>query len=210
MALTSIIALYIILNTAYFIYPSDLHNGETWETPMDHMNISQSFWFDLDVGFTYNNAKILANDENTQVSIQNMLNISNSSPSNTIIVIRDITHEDEGFDWRKAMYYLPDYNVYYLLDQENSGLTNQVSLWGGKNHNYYTLESTSIYVPMNSSTTKIIWIMNNQTTFYQEVENELGVNQIPLPNGLNIYYSNIGNQTSNFQISNFIFQVNNQ
>jgi hypothetical protein len=61
-------------------------------------------------------------------------------------------------------------------------------------------------VPMNSSTTRIVWIMSNQTSFYQEVKKEVGVNSIELPNGLNIYYSQIGNQTSSFQISGFIFQ----
>ena len=37
-------------------------------------------------------------------------------------VLRDITREDEGFNWRKAMYYLPNYDVYYLFDQENLGV----------------------------------------------------------------------------------------
>ena len=197
----------MILNTAYFIYPCDIHNGETWETPVDHMSTVQQLWFDLDVGFIYNHAKIDANDENTKLTIENILKISNSNPSSSIVVIRDITHEDEGFNWRKAMFYMQDYDVYYLFDKENSGLTNQVSLWHGKKHSYSTSEASSVDIPMNSSTTKIIWIMSNQTSFYQEVKDKLGVNKISLPNGLNIYYSNVGNQTSDFQISNFIFQV---
>ena len=67
------------------------------------METSQELWFDTDVGLIYNNAKISANDENTALHIQNILNISNSDPSGTIIVIRDINREDEGFNWRKAM-----------------------------------------------------------------------------------------------------------
>ncbi len=205
-ALVSIITIYIILNTVYFIYPWDIHNGATWETPTDKMETSQELWFDVDVGLIYNNAKISANDKNTALHIQNILNISNSDPSSTIIVIRDINREDEGFNWRKAMYYLPGYDVYYLFDDENSGITGNVSMWHGKNNSYTTSEATTMDVPMNSSTTRIVWIMSNQTSFYQEVKKAVGVNSIELPNGLNIYYSQIGNQTSSFQISGFIFQ----
>ena len=170
------------------------------------METSQELWFDVDVGLIYNNAKISANDKNTALHIQNILNISNSDPSSTIIVIRDINREDEGFNWRKAMYYLPGYDVYYLFDDENSGITGNVSMWHGKNNSYTTSEATTMDVPMNSSTTRIVWIMSNQTSFYQEVKKAVGVNSIELPNGLNIYYSQIGNQTSSFQISGFIFQ----
>ncbi|MBP2046980.1 protein O-mannosyl-transferase family [Methanobacterium aggregans] len=204
--LASILVIYALLNAAYFIYPGDIHNGDTWETPMDKMSTTQEIWFDLDVGLIYNNAKISANDENTALHIQNILNISNSDPSSTIIIIRDITREDEGFNWRKAMYYLPGYDVYYLFNEENSGITANVSSWHGKNHSYTTSKAPTLDVPMNSSTTRIVWIMSNQTSFYQEVKSKVGVNSIKLPNGLNIYYSQIGNQTSNFQISGFIFR----
>ncbi|MCE7699160.1 MAG: glycosyltransferase family 39 protein [Methanobacterium paludis] len=131
--------------------------------------------------------------------------LSNSDPRSTIVVIRDITREDEGFNWRKAMYYLPGYDVYYLCDQENTGITGQVSSWHGKNHSYNISQAPVLDIPLNSAT-KIVWIMNDQSSFYQEVKDRLGVSSISLPNGLNIYYSNIGNQTSDFQISNFIFQ----
>lgn len=204
--LVSLVLVYAIVNAVYFVYPCDIHNGAIWETPMDKMGSSQELWFGLDVGFIYNNAKIHANDENTQLHIQNILNISNSDPSSTIIVVRDITREDEGFDWRKAMYYLPGYDVYYLFDQENSGIMGKVSLWHGKNLSYTTTEATTLYVPMTSKTTRIVWIMSDQTSFYQEVKDKLGVNTINLPNGMELYYSYVGNQTSNFQISDFIFQ----
>ncbi|GEM_PF-6515469 len=48
--------------------------------------------------------------------------------------------------------------------------------------------------------------MSDQTSFYQDVKDKLGVNAIKLPNSLKIYYSYVGNQTSNFQISDFIFK----
>jgi hypothetical protein len=61
-------------------------------------------------------------------------------------------------------------------------------------------------VPVTSKTTRIVWIMSDQTSFYQDVKDKLGVNAIKLPNSLKIYYSYVGNQTSNFQISDFIFK----
>ncbi len=201
-----ILLIYVISNTLYFVYPYDLHNGQIWETPTDKMGTNQKILFGIDVGLLYDHAKINANDENTQLHIKNILNISNSSPQSTIIVIRDINREDEGFNWRKAMYYLPDYDIYYLFDNENSGIKGKVSMWHGKDHNYNISKSHVLDVPLNSSTIKIVWIMSNQTSFYQEVRNKFGVNEIDLQNGMKLYYSYVGNQTSDIKVSDFIFQ----
>ena len=201
-----ILLIYVISNTMYFVYPYNLHNGQIWETPTDKMETNQKVWFGIDVGLLYDHAKINANDENTQLHIKNILNISNSDPQSTIIVIRDITREDEGFNWRKAMYYLPGYDVYYLFDHENSGIDGNVSVWHGKDHSYNISKSSIEDIKLNSSTTKIIWVMSNETSFYQEVKNNFGVNGINLPNGMKLYYSYVGNQTSDIKISGFIFQ----
>jgi hypothetical protein len=170
------------------------------------METNQEIWFGIDIGLIYNNAKINANDENTQLHIENILNISNSDPESTVIVIRDITREDEGFNWRKAMYYLPGYEVYYLFDHENSGIDGNVSVWHGKDHSYNISKSSVEDIKLNSSTTKIIWVMSNETTFYQEVKDNFGVSRINLPNGMKLYYSYVGNQTSDIKISGFVFQ----
>ncbi len=204
-ALTLILTLYIVLNTIYFIYPFEIHNGEIWETSLEDMNTSQKVMFGMDVGFLYNTAKINANDENTQLHIENILNISNYDPSSTIIVVRDITREDEGFNWRKAMYYLPNYDTYYLFDGENSENNKSVVSWHGKDQHYTKSEGDTLNITMNSSTSKIVWIMSNETSFYQEVNDKFGVHSISLPNGLNIYYSDVGNQ-SETTISDFIFK----
>jgi hypothetical protein len=204
-AIISLLVIYAVLSSICFLYPYNIHEGQIWETPMEKMGVSQDVSFGLDVGLFYNNAKINANDANTQLHINDILNISNSDPISTIVVIRDITREDEGFNWRKAMYYLPGYDVYYLCDPENTGITGQVSSWHGKNHSYNISQAPVLDIPLNSAT-KIVWIMSDQSNFYQEVKDKLGVSSIDLPNGLSIYYSNIGNQTSDFQISNFIFQ----
>lgn len=204
-ALTLILTIYVILNAIYFIYPFEIHNGEIWETSMNDMNTSQKVMFGLDVGFLYNTAKINANDENTQLHVENILNISNYDPSSTIIVIRDITREDEGFNWRKAMYYLPSYDVYYLFDWENSKNDGSVVSWHGKDQHYTKSEGDTLNITMNNSTKKIVWIMSNETSFYQEVNDKFGVHSISLPNGLNIYYSDVGDQ-SKTTISAFIFK----
>ncbi|MEL7670331.1 glycosyltransferase family 39 protein [Methanobacterium sp.] len=201
-----ILLIYVISNTIYFVYPYNLHNDQIWETPTDKMETNQEIWFGIDVGLLYNNAKINANDENTQLHIENILKISNSDPESTVIAIRDITREDEGFNWRKAMYYLPGYEVYYLFDHENSGIDGNVSVWRGKDHSYNISKSSVEDIKLNSSTTKIIWVMSNETSFYQEVKDNFGVGEINLPNGMKIYYSYVGNQTSDIKISGFIFQ----
>ncbi len=204
--LSFILLIYVLSNTVYFVYPYNLHNDQIWETPTDKMETNQKVWFGIDVGLLYDNAKINANDENTELHIKNILNISNSDSKSTIIVIRDITREDEGFNWRKAMYYLPDYDVYYLFDHENSGIDGNVSVWHGKDHSYNISKSNVEDIKLNSSTTRIVWVMSNETSFYQGVKDNFGVNRINLSNGMKLYYSDVGNQTSDIKISGFIFR----
>lgn len=204
--LGSILLIYVVSNTVYFVYPCNLHNDQIWETPTDKMETNQEIWFGIDVGLLYESAKINANDENTRLHIEKILNISDSDPQSTIVVIRDITREDEGFNWRKAMYYLSDYDVYYLFDHENSGINGNVSVWHGKNHSYTVSKAKVENIKLNSSTTKIVWVMSNETSFYQEVKDEFGVSGIDLPNGMKLYYSYVGNQTSDIKISGFVFQ----
>ena len=204
--LSFIMLIYILSNTVYFIYPCDLHSDQVWETPTDKMDTIQKLWFGIDVGLIYDYGKINANDENTLLNIDQILNISGSNPQSTIVIIRDINREDEGFNWRKAMYYLPDYDVYYLFDHENSGIINNVSVWYGKDHSYTISKGSVEDVKLNSSTTRIIWIMSSETSFYQEVKDKFGVSEITLSNGMKLYYSYVGNQTSDIQVSGFIFR----
>ena len=104
------------------------------------------------------------------------------------------------------MYYLPDYNVYYLLGSENSHITNNtVTVWHGQYNNYNITYAPVVDIPLNQSVKQIIWVMSNQTNFYQEVQSQVGVQTISLPNGLNIYYSNIGSGPVNLQIGGYVF-----
>ena len=200
-----LIAAYVVINSVYFLYPYNLHSETTWETSMNNMNQTQKITLGLDMLFMYNYEKIHINDESMEQHLDMIKKISNSN--NSIIVIRDILREDEGFSWRKAMYYLPDYNVYYLLDSEDSQFKtsketgNNIELLYGKNHSSNetsdnTIETpvtNTVDIPTNSHTEQIIWIMNNQTEFFKEIESKNKLYAINLFEGLKIYYFDVQN-----------------
>ena len=200
-----LIAVYMVINSVYFIYPYNLHSEITWETSMNDMNQTQKITLGLDMLFMYNYEKIHVNDESMEQHLDMIKEISNSN--NSIIVIRDILREDEGFSWRKAMYYLPDYSIYYLLDSENSEFKtsketgNNIELLYGKNHSsnetsdntIKTPVTNTVSIPTNSHTEQIIWIMSNQTEFFKEVESKNKLYTINLPDGLKIYYFDVQN-----------------
>lgn len=201
----------IILNSLYFIYPYHFNLEETWETPVSQMNEQQKIKLGADMLFMYNYEKIYINDKNTEIHIKTILNLSNFDPASTMVVVRDITREDQGFSWRKSMYYLPDYDNYYLLDYENSQfksshMTINSSVSYGKYHMGTGYQGETVEIPVNSSTKRIVWIMSDKSEFFKEVQSKLGINVINLPNGLKIYYSDINGTDMNVQINNFIFK----
>lgn len=201
-----ILTIGVILNAVVYLYPYDLHQNVLWETPQGNLTESQKTMFDINVGLMYNQQKIKENDVNTMFHIETINNLSNSDPNSSVIVIRDITREDEGFNWRKAMYYLQDYKVYYLFDSENSHLTSGVSAWLGQNHTDEKSESSTIEINLDPSVTKIIWVMNNQTNFYKEVASYGNLHSITLPTGLEIYYTDVGSGSVNLKVSGFLFK----
>ena len=209
--LSLILIVYILLNGIYFLYPYHLNEESTWETQVSNMNSSQKITLGLDMFFMYNNEKIIANDQNMELHLQTLENLSGPNPNNTQIIIRDIIREDQGFSWRKAMYQLPGSDVYYLLDGENSQLKsnklqNQVSFSYGKNHTSNSSQSDVLEIPINSSAEKIVWIVDDRSEFFQELQSKIEVKTIKLSNGLNIYYSDIKNKKIDFQIGGFIFR----
>ncbi len=203
--LVTLLLIGIIVNSVIYLYPYNLHQGEIWETPQSELHGSEKIFYEINAGILYDNQKIKANDQNTNLHINTIKNLSNSNPNNTIIVIKDISRLDEGFDFNKAIYYLPDYNVYYLLDSENSHITNNITVWHGQYNSYNVTYAPVVDIPLNQSVQQIVWVMSNQTSFYQEVQSQVGVQTINLPNGLDIYYSNIGSGPVNLQIGGFLF-----
>lgn len=192
--LAILIAVYVLINSVYFIYPYDLHSEITWETSIGDMNQTQKITLGLDMLFMYNYDEIYTNDRNMNLTLNAIANISR--PENSIIVIRDILREDKGFSWRKAMYYIPEYNTYYILDDGDSQFKSTKT--GGNTlitqaNNHTIAKITNSEIPLNYSTERIIWVMSDKTEFFKEVGSETKINCISLPNGLKIYYSNIQN-----------------
>lgn len=202
----ALLAIGVIINSFIYLYPYDLHQKDLWETSQGDLTGQEKAFFYVNIGLMYTQEKIVNNDENTMLHIETINNLSNYDPDSTIIVIRDITREDEGFNWRKAMYYLPDYDVYYLFDSENSVNINNVTVWLGKNHSDQKFENQTVEIKLNQSVKRIVWIMNNQTTFYDEVKLNGNLHSIQLSNGLKIYYTDIDSGPVNIKISNFIFK----
>lgn len=211
MCIIIILILYIFINSVYFFYPYNLNEETTWETQISNMNYSQKITLGIDLSFMYNNEKRVINDQNMDLHIKNIMDISNFNPNTTQIVIRDIIREDQGFSWRKAMYYLPEYDIYYLFDSENSQLKSakmkdNVSFSYGKMHLGSGVEGNNLEIPIKPSTTKMVWIMDDKSQFYKELESQIEIKTIKLPNGLNIYYSDVENITMPLKVGEFIFK----
>jgi hypothetical protein len=211
---SAIIIIYVLLNSVYFLYHYNLNEESTWETQIDHMNTTEKMILGLDMLFMYNQEKITINDQNTEWHLEVIGNLSQNRPQSTQIIIRDIIREDQGFSWRKAMYALPEYSVYYLFDSSNSQLksnklNSQVSAYYGKNHTFTISQSSALEIPINSSTERIVWIMDNQSPFFQELQSQLEIKTIHLPNGLNIYYSEVKGKKLDFEVGGFEFKTTN-
>jgi hypothetical protein len=187
-----LLAIFVFINVFYFLYPTNLDYESTWETPLNYMDQNQEILLGIDMLFIYNFEKIHKNDLNTEYHINTILNSSN--PQNSTIIIRDILREDQGFSWRKAMYYLPQYDIYYISDNENSQFKSQKThnsfiIDYAKNHKTIEVENETLNIPLNDSTKQIIWVMSNKTNFFSKVTSKLDTSSVILPNGLKIYYS---------------------
>lgn len=212
--LSAMLIVYIVLNSVYFLYPYNLNEESTWETQITNMNSTEKIILGLDMFFMYNHEKITNNDQNMDWYLEIIGNLSNSNPNSTEIIIRDIIREDQGFSWRKAMYQLPEYGVYYLFDSDNSQLksnklNNQVSLSYGKNYTYQSFQSSELEIPIKSSTERIVWIMDDRSQFFQELQSQIEIKTIKLPNDLNIHYSDVKDKKIDLKVGRFIFKTKN-
>ncbi len=180
----------LIVNSIIYLYPYNLNQGETWETPPNEINVFNAVM--------YNNQIILAGDENSKLYIDAITNLSNSDPSSIIIVRVDAPNIGAGFDERKAQYYLSDYDVYRINSNNNSSYSFLT--------NYSLINVNTNEIDLNQSVTKIIWLTGNQTDFFQVLHSQIPINTLKLPNGLNIYYSELGNNSINLNVNGFIFK----
>ena len=135
----------------------------------------------------YTNAKIGSNDHNTHVYLDAISMVPGSNQNNTMIVIGEINKGNEGFNWRKAMYYLPYYPTYYLIEANHF----IASPWYGQNHTNEWSNSNIFTIKLNKSTEKIIWIISDESTYFPQITSQIDVKTINLPDGKKIYYSNV-------------------
>lgn len=182
-----LLSISILINSIYFAFPYGYNEDNVWETPFYGMSINEKIMWGIDIGFMYNFQKIRTNDKITQIYLNSIRKIPDANPDNTIIVVGDISRVNEGFSWRKAMYYLPQYNIYYLIQRENY----IINPWYGKNHTNQWNKSKIFEIPVNRSTEKVIWIINDKSTYYKQLQKQSEIKTINLDDGLKIYYSDV-------------------
>lgn len=185
-----ILSLFIIINSIYFLSPYNYNEENIWETPFYGMTNNEKLLWGLDIGFMYTNQKIKTNDEVTGIYINAIKKVPDSNPKNTILVIGDISRVNEGFSWRKAMYYFPEYDSYYLIQRENYIM----NPWHGINHTNYWSSSQIFEIPINKSTEKVIWVVNDKSEYFKELNSQTKIKTINLDKGLKLYYSDIKNE----------------
>ncbi|MBI5680175.1 MAG: glycosyltransferase family 39 protein [Methanobacterium sp.] len=188
-----ILVAVILFNTAYFAIPYNQNEEKLWETPLGSLNPFEGILWGIDTSLIYNNQKIVSNDHNTQIYLDSISQVPGSNSNNTIIVMGEISRVNEGFNWRKAMYYLPNYPIYYLIEADNY----IVSPWYGENHTNIWLDSNIFKIPVNKSTEKIIWIISNESAYFSQITSQIPIKTINLANGQKIYYSDIKDQKIN-------------
>jgi hypothetical protein len=182
-----VLSLTILINTAYFIIPYNINEEKLWETPIDKLNTYDGVLWGIDMGFMSVDKKITANDYSTQIYLDAISKVPGSNPSNTIIAIGEISRTNEGFNWRKAMYYLPDYQIYYLIEADHF----ITSPWYAKNHTNTWLPSNVFKIKVNNSTQKIIWIVSDKSIYFPQITSQIKIKTIDLPNGQKLYYSDV-------------------
>ena len=185
--ITIVLSLVIIFNSAYFLFPYPINEETLWETPISNLGAAEGALWALDTGLLFTDKKINSNDESTIEYLDAISHLPNSNPDNTIIAVGEITRTNEGFSWRKAMYYLPDYQIYYLIEADHF----ITSPWYAKNHTNTWLPSNIFKIKVNSSTQKIIWVISNQSAYFPQITSQIPVKTINLPDGQKLYYSDI-------------------
>lgn len=118
------------------------------------------------------------------------------SPQNTVLFL------DNDIDCRKINYYFPDHETYcYVSYTYKKDFHELIHYKNGKTHIY---SSNVFEISLNSSTTKILWLIDTNSELYKELETKIELKTLKLPNGQIVYYSDLSNN-NNFQIANIKF-----
>ncbi|MEN4018321.1 MAG: glycosyltransferase family 39 protein [Methanobacterium sp.] len=190
----------IIFNSVFFLFPYNIDEERLWETPISSLNPYERIIWGIDTSFMYGSGKINSNDHSTHAYLDAISKVPGTSSNNTLIIMGEINRGNEGFNWRKAMYYLPDYRIYYLIEAENF----ITSPWYGKNHTSKWADSNTFKIPLDNSTEKIIWIISDKSIYFPQITSQINVKTINLSDGKKIYYSDI--KTNKIKNNELIFQ----
>lgn len=120
------------------------------------------------------------------------------SPEDTLIIV-----DDQG-NYRKIMYYFPDREIYCYFSYFSNGSMNK-GLLHHNNCKSYQLESKNLEINMNSSTSKILWLVDYDSEFFQQIQSKIEIKTVILPDGRKVYYSDVNDKTY-FEIFGFIFR----
>lgn len=115
--------------------------------------------------------------------------IENFSPANTVIFV------DNEINWRKTLYYFPDYEIYsYQMYLSSGDLLKELLYY--KNGKIKITKTETYEIKLNSSTTKILWLVDSDSELFRNIHSKLEINSIELPNGHKVYYSEVNENTS--------------
>jgi hypothetical protein len=120
-------------------------------------------------------------------------------PNDTVIFV------DNEINWRKTLYYFPEYEIYsYQMNLSSGDPLKEVLYY--KNGNIEIAKTETYKIKLNSSTTKILWIVDSDSELFRNIQSKIEIKTIILPDGQKVYYSDVINNT-NFEIHNLVFKV---
>lgn len=109
--------------------------------------------------------------------------ISKSDPNEVIVIT------DSDVDWRKLIYYSPDYETYcYVLDSQSDYIKELLHYQNG------TMNITETKIRPTSKI-KIIWIVDANSIVFKNIQSKIDVKSVKLPNNDTIYYSEVNEST---------------
>ena len=132
-------------------------------------------------------------------TVSNYINesLNNFNSANTIVFYP----LDDNF--RKSEYYFPNFNSYsysyYIISGKR---VLQASVY--KNHKMYSYFCKNMTINVNSSTTKVVWLIDYNTEFFYELKSKINMKEIKLSDGNIVYYSELRNNT-NFTVNHITF-----
>lgn len=182
-----LVLISVIFNISLFIYSEKIETGvRDISSPLHYDGINSNIEKFFQINFF---ALKFINEKNNQqgMLISSILKLTNHNPNNTIIIAKD------RILVRNAVYYLPEYQFYIISNKPNI----RINAPNVKNIN----NDEVIKIPVNSSIKRIIWIINDDSTFFKQIP--FNINTIYIPNG-KIYYSDVNIEINEIDINNKI------